>query len=226
MTPVTQENAQELLVEAVERVLLDQNPTARKYRRLLQRITDAQGFLDIQLLLPGQEITKATQGVYLRYGEYLADLLSKAQEMPPSQLSLGAFKDAYESIPVRPQRYSSHYNPFEQLPQAEMQKLSGALKDAFYVGSSQAGARIRLMDPARPDSHSSQAEMLNACRAALALLTLAAEFAAGPQWELTTHGRPTRNFKFPDPPAANQPATEDASGAEEEAEDRPDRPRG
>ena len=226
MTPVTQENAQELLVEAIERVLLDQNPTARKYRRLLQRITDAQGFLDIQLLLPGQEITKATQGVYLRYGEHLADLLSNAQEMPRSQLSLGAFHNAYESIPVRPARYSSHYNPFEQLPRAEMQKLSGALKDAFYANGSQAGARIRLMDPARPDSHSSQAEMLNACRAALALLTLAAEFAAGPQWELTTHGRPTRNFKFPDPPAANQPAAEDASGAEEEADESPDRPRG
>lgn len=226
MVPVTQENAQQLLVEAVERVLLDQSPTARKYRRLLQRITDEQGFLDIQLLLPGQEITKATQGVYLRYGEHLADLLSKAQEMPRSQLSLGAFHNAYESIPVRPTRYSSHYNPFEQLPRVEMQKLSGALKDAFYANGSQAGARIRLIDPARPDSHSSQAEMLNACRAALTLLTLAAEFAAGPERELTTHGRPTRNFKFPDPPVANQPAAEDASGAEEEAEERPDRPRG
>lgn len=90
-----------------------------------------------------------------------------------------------------------------------------------YADSSQAGARIRLIDPAQTSSHSSQAEMQKACRRALALLTLAAEFAADPKWELTAHGRPTRNFKFPDPPAA-----EDTSGAEDQDEERPDRPRG
>jgi len=221
MMPVTQTNAQQLLTEAIERVLLDYEPTARKYRRLLQRITDDQGFLDIQLLLPGQEITKATQGVYLRYGMHLADLLSRAPEMPRNLLSLSAFDYAYASIPVRPDRPRRYYNPLGQLHPAEMQKLASELKSSFYADSSQAGARIRLIDPAQTSSHSSQAEMLNACRRALALLTLAAEFAADPKWELTAHGRPTRNFKFPDPPAA-----EDTSGAEDQDEERPDRPRG
>jgi hypothetical protein len=66
--------------------------------------------------------------------------------------------------------------------------------------------------------------MLHAGRTALVLLTLAAEFGSGPEWELKTYGRPTRNFKFPDPPAEQQ--QEGADSSDEDDGPRADRPRG